>query len=153
MHCFSTCLATSFGEALSLTKQALEHHGFAVLGQTDVRKALQGYLAVDFRPYAILSVCNLKLAKAAIEADDEIGAMLLSNVVVHERAAGCVDISVVDPAVTVGSLNHVAMIQLAKELRCQLRAAIDEIEALAELRPVPLGDAVRPEVGQGRVVA
>ena len=150
MHCFSTRVATRFDDALALTKQALQRHGFAVLGQTDVGKALQAHLSTDFRPYVILSACSLRLAKGALEADDEIGPLLLNNVVVQERDAGCVEISVVDPAVTIGTLNHVAMIHLAHELRTQLRSAIGEIEASAAFAPVALVAAVLRDAVQGR---
>jgi uncharacterized protein (DUF302 family) len=143
MHCFSTCIARPFAEALALAKLALERHDFAVLGQVDVREALQGYAAVDFGPYVILSACSLRLAKnAALSADDQIGPMLLSNLVVRERRQGMVEIAAVDPAATIGSLNDVDMIQTANNLRCRLRTAIEEIASLADAGPVPRGRAV-----------
>ena len=145
MHCFSTCITRPFGEALTLAQQALERHGLAILGQVDVRKALQGYAAVDFGPYVILSACNLGLARrVALSADDEIGPLLLSNVVVRERRQGTVEITAVDPAATIGLVNDVDMIQTANDLRCRLREVIEEIAALAEPKPVPYGQAVRP---------
>ena len=145
MHCFSTCIARPFTAALVLAKQALERHGLAILGQVDVRKALQGYAAVDFGPYVILSACSLRLAKnAALSTKDEIGPMLLNNLVIRERRQGMVEITAVDPAGTIGSLNDVEMIQTANDLRCRLRTAIEEIASLAEYEPVPRGRAVCP---------
>src|SRR5215471_1792738 len=145
MHCFSTCVARPFAEALALAIQSLERRGFTILGQVDVRKALQGYAAVDFGPYVILSACSLRLAKnAALSVDDEVGPMLLSNVVMRERRQGMVEITAVDPAATIGSLNDVDMIQTGNDLRCRLRAAIEEIATLAECEPVPRGQAACP---------
>jgi len=145
MHCFSTCVARPFADALALAKQTLERYGFAVLGQVDVRKALQGYAAVDFGPYVILSACSLRLAKnAALSTKDEIGPMLLNNLVIRERRQGMVEITAVDPAATIGSLNDVDMIQTANDLRCRLRAAIEEIATLAECEPVPRAQAACP---------
>jgi uncharacterized protein (DUF302 family) len=135
MHCFSKHVVRPFAEALACTKEALERHGFAVLGEIDVRKALKGYLGADFRPYVILSACSLKLAKDAIDADADSGPMLLSNVVVQECAEGYVEILVIDPAATIGTINDVRMIQVAAKLRRQLSAVIDEIDTLAEREP------------------
>ena len=144
MHYLSTCIARPFTETLALARQALERHGLAILGQVDVRKALQGYTAIDFGPHVILSACSLRLAKsAALSADDKIGPLLLSSIVVRERRQGGVEITAVDPAATIGSLNDVDMIQTANDLRCRLRSMIEEIAALAEPKPVP-HDAVRP---------
>jgi uncharacterized protein (DUF302 family) len=145
MHCFSTCITRPFADVLALAKQALERHGLAILGQVDMREALQGYAAVDFGPYVILSACSLRLAKsAALLADDEIGPMLLINLVVRERRQSSVEITAVDPTATLGSLNDVDMIRTSNDLRCQLRSVFEEIAAMAELEPVPLGHAVRP---------
>jgi uncharacterized protein (DUF302 family) len=144
MRCFSTCISRPFSDALALAEQALERHGLAILGQVDVRKALQGYAAVDFGPYVILSACSLRLAKsAALLADDEIGPMLLSSIVVRERRQGMVEITAVNPAATIGSLNDVVMIQTANDLRCQLQAAVEEIAALAGFEPAQHSQAVR----------
>ena len=145
MHCFSTCVARPFAEAVALAIQALERRGFAILGQVDVRKALQGYAAVDFGPYVILSACSLRLAKnAALSTKDEIGPMLLNNLVIRERRQGMVEITAVDPAATIGSLNDVDMIQTANDLRCRLRTAIEEIATLAECEPPPRAQAACP---------
>lgn len=128
MHFLSRCVSRNFSEALDLTRRAFKHRGLAVLGEIDVRKALQGYVSADFGPYVIFSVCCLELAKNALPADDEIGPMLVSNVVVQQRR-GNVEMAVMDPVATIGSLNHVVMVQVANDLRCRLQAVFDEVDA------------------------
>jgi uncharacterized protein (DUF302 family) len=143
MHCFSICIARPFGDVLALAKQTLQRHGLAILGQIDVRKALQNYAAIDFGPCAILSACSLRLAKkAALSADDEIGPVLLTNVVIRERCPGTVEITAMDPTATMGSLNDVDMIQSANDLRCRLRAGIAEIDGLARFKSQSHGPTV-----------
>jgi hypothetical protein len=61
--------------------------------------------------------------------------VLLSNIVVRERRPGTVEIAAMDPAATIGSLNDVDMIHTTHDLRCRLRTAIQEIDALAGFKP------------------
>ena len=54
--------------------------------------------------------------------------MLLCDVVIQEHSDGCVEISVVDPACTIGTINHVEMISIAQELQSLVRKVMDDIE-------------------------
>lgn len=132
MHCFTKCLKRRFEPALAATRRALEAHQFAVLSEIDVRGTLKTHLAVDFRRYVILVACSVKLARCAIEADDKVGSLVLSNVVVQEHGDNLVEISVVDPAESMGMINHIDMVRTAQQLRRELRAALDEIDSLVE---------------------
>ena len=49
--------------------------------------------------------------------------------VIQEHRDGCVEISVVDPACTLGTINHVEMISIAQELQSQVRKFMDDIES------------------------
>jgi uncharacterized protein (DUF302 family) len=93
---------------------------------------LRKYLAVDFRPYLILSACSLPLAHRAIQANDNIGSILLCNVVVQQREEGRVEISAVDPDATIGTINDVDLMWATRELRSLVRQAIDDVKTLAE---------------------
>jgi uncharacterized protein (DUF302 family) len=150
VHYFSRCVAKSFAGALAVARQALERHGFAILAQIDVHKTLKERLRVDARPYVILSACSLKLARDALAADEEVGPMMLLNVAVQERDDRSIEISTVDPATTIGTINHVDVIRAATELRKQLQAVFDEIEASAACDTTLQCVAVRQAAHAGR---
>jgi uncharacterized protein (DUF302 family) len=118
-----------FVDAVATAKEALKHQEFAILAEIDMRQVLKERLSVDLRPYVILSACSLPLAKRAIEADDAIGSMLLCGVVIQQCGNGCIEISVADPACTIGTINHVEMISIAQELQSLLRKVVADIEA------------------------
>ena len=127
----SKCLTMSFNDAATAARESLRRHQLSILAEIDMRQALRGALEVDFRPYLILSACSLPLAQRAIEADATIGSILLCNVVVREDGGGRVELSVVDPTCTLGAINNIELISIARELHSLVRNSIDEIE----LRP------------------
>ena len=133
MHFISTCASMSFADAVATAKEALKCEEFWILAEIDMRQVLKEHLSVDVRPYLILSACNLPLVYRAIKADDAIGSLLLCDVVIQEQRDGCVEISVVDPAGTIGTINHVEMMSIAQELQSLVRKFIDDIKSNATL--------------------
>jgi uncharacterized protein (DUF302 family) len=130
---FSTYASRGFVDAVAATKEALKRQKFSILAEIDMRLALRRHLSVDLRPYLIVSACSLPLAHRAIKADDAISSMLLCDVAVQEHGDGCVEISVVDPACTLGTINHVEMISIAQEMHSILRKLMDDIETVPRL--------------------
>jgi uncharacterized protein (DUF302 family) len=130
MHYFSKFLNMNFKDAVSATRRSLEAHNLKILAEIDLRDALRKHLAADFRTYVILGACNLPLAQRAIHADENIGSILLCNVVVQEHEGRGVEISVVDPDSTIGTINHVDLKSTARELRALVQHAIDDVEAV-----------------------
>ena len=133
MHFISTYASMSFADAVAAAKEALKCEEFWILAEIDMRQVLKEHLSVDVRPYLILSACNLPLVYRAIKADDATGSTLLCDVVIQEHPDGCVEISVVDPAGTIGTINHVEMMSIAQELQSLVRKFIDNIESNATL--------------------
>jgi uncharacterized protein (DUF302 family) len=127
MHFFSKSVAMTFPQALAAAKQALKRHDFAILAEVDVREALKQHLAVDFRPYVVVSACSLKLLRRTLQADGQKAPVWLSNVVVQDQGQGYVDVSAVDPACSVGTINDIDAIYASNELRGLLLAAIGEL--------------------------
>jgi hypothetical protein len=70
------------------------------------------------------------LAHRAIQADACIGALLLCNVVIQQHEEDHVEISTVDPATTIGTINDVNLMWIARELRSLVQQAIDDVETL-----------------------
>lgn len=129
MHFFSTHASMAFTDAVAAAKEALKRQELSILAEIDMQEVLKQHLSVDLRPYVILSACRLPLAHRAIKAHDAVGSLLLCDVIVQEHGDGCVEISVVDPACTIGTINHVEMIAIAQELQSQLSKVIDHIES------------------------
>jgi uncharacterized protein (DUF302 family) len=134
MHYFCKSVTMSFEDAVAATKQALKRHHFAILAEIDLRNAIRTHLAVDFRPYLILSTYSPQLAQRAIEADDKIGSILICNLVVQQKVDGGVEISAADPAATIGTINHIELVSVARELRSLLQRAIDDVRSFPEAR-------------------
>jgi uncharacterized protein (DUF302 family) len=134
MHYLSKSVKMSFEEALAALRQALESHHLEILAEIDLRQALEKHLAVEFRPYLILSACSLPLVHRAIEVGDNIGAILVCNVVVQQHQKGHVEISTVDPASTIGTINDVELMWTAREVRFLVGRAIDDVDTIAKSR-------------------
>ena len=62
MYYFSNSTDMSFEDAVASTREALKRHHFAILAEIDLGKVLRRHLAVDFRPYIILSACSPRLS-------------------------------------------------------------------------------------------
>jgi uncharacterized protein (DUF302 family) len=129
MYYFRRFVDMRYEDAVAATKAALKRHRFAILAEIDMRQALRKHFAIDFRPYLIISACNPQLAHRAIRADEEIGSILLCNVVVHQRTNGRVEISAADPAASVGTINDVELSWIVRELRSMVQQVIDDVEA------------------------
>jgi len=127
MRSFSTYASMGFTDAVAAAKEALKREEFAILAEIDMREILKRNLSVDLRPYVVLIASNLPLAHRAIKADDAIGSMLLCDVVIQEHSDNCVEFSVVNPACTIGTINHITMIAISEELQSLVRKVMDNI--------------------------
>jgi uncharacterized protein (DUF302 family) len=134
MYFLSNSVNASFDDTVLATKNALKRHGFEILTEIDMRKMFKRHLALDFRPYLILSAYDPKSAHHAVQIYDQIGSVLLSNVVVQQQNDGRVDISVSDPATSMHVINHIELSWIVRELRGHLQNAIEEIEPRLETR-------------------
>jgi uncharacterized protein (DUF302 family) len=136
MYYFSKLVSMSFDDAVAATKAALKRHDFEVLAEIDMRAAFRKHLAVDFRPYLILGACSPQLAHRAIQTDEEIGSIVVSNIVVQQRADGLVEISAADPIAAMGPISHVELIWVTRDIRSVLERVFDEVEYRPESRRV-----------------
>lgn len=132
MHYFSKSVSMGFEEAVAALRQALECHHLEILGEIDLSHALRRHLAVDCRPYLILSASSLRLAHRAIQANADLGALLLCNVVIQQLEEGHVEISAADPDDAIGTINHVDSMWAARQLRSLVQQAINGVEPAAE---------------------
>ncbi|MHB1391069.1 MAG: DUF302 domain-containing protein [Thermoleophilia bacterium] len=86
-----------YEEALPRVIDALKTESFGVLSNIDVRATLKEKIDKDFRPYAILGVCNPALAYRALSHSAEVGLMLPCNVTVESEGSQGTTVRIINP--------------------------------------------------------
>lgn len=117
----------SFSEAKEKVTEALKTEGFGILTEIDLKATLKKKLDVDFYNYTILGACNPPFAYKALQAEDKIGTMLPCNVIVQEKEKGIIEISAVDPAASMASVNNKNLNAIAGEVRDTLQRVIKNL--------------------------
>ena len=111
---FKTTLRnTTFDEAVEKTTKELQKEGFGVLTEIDLKTILKKKLDVDFYNYKILGACNAPFAYKALQAEDKIGTMLPCNVIVQEKEPGNIEVSAVDPMLSMVSVENKSLGDIA----------------------------------------
>jgi uncharacterized protein (DUF302 family) len=126
-YCFSKNVKVSFDEAIEKVTASLKEEGFGILTEIDVKKTFKKKLDVDFKKYRILGACNPVFAHKAITAEDKIGVFLPCNVVVEEHEDGTVEVTAVDPAASMMSVENESLGALALEVQTKMKKVIDEL--------------------------
>ena len=124
---FSKTIAESFDNAVQKVTEALKVEGFGILTEIDIKATLKKKLDVDFYNYKILGACNPPFAYKALLAEDKIGTMLPCNVIVQEKVAGQVEISAIDPSVSMLSIENKDLQAIAAEIRTRLKKVIKHL--------------------------
>ena len=124
---FSKTIAGSFDNAIQKVTEALKAEGFGILTEIDIKATLKKKLDVDFYNYKILGACNPQFAYKALQAEDKIGTMLPCNVIVQEKVAGKVEVSAVDPAASMLSIENKDLHNIATEVRAKLQKVIGQL--------------------------
>ena len=116
-----------YEQAVERMRDALQHQGFGVLTEIDVRATLKQKLDVDFKKYVILGACNPPLAYQGFQAEDDIGLLLPCNVVVYEETPQRSRVAVLDPLAQLGIAGRDDMLPVAQEARKRLEGALGEL--------------------------
>ncbi len=125
---FTTTLRNlSFSEAISKVTEELKKEGFGILTEIDLKSTMKSKLDVDFYNYTILGACNAPFAYKALQAEDKIGTMLPCNVIVQEKEQGVIEISAVDPAASMSSVDNENLNDIAGEVRETLQRVISNL--------------------------
>jgi uncharacterized protein (DUF302 family) len=119
--------AMTFEEALGRVTAELKKEGFGILTEIDVQETLKKKLNVDFKKYKILGACNPHFAYQALQAEDKIGLMLPCNVIVQEHAGGEVEVSAIDPIVSMQAIENPALEDIAKQVQAKLKNVIESV--------------------------
>lgn len=107
-------------------RAALGDQGFGVLSTIDVQGTLKAKLDHEMGAYTILGACNPPLAKQAIDADPDIGALLPCNVLVRANPEGGTDIAAADPAAML-AMGAEGLDDVAGDARAGIEAALDAL--------------------------
>ncbi len=122
---FTKTVDMPFDQAVETVTEALGEQGFGVLTTIDVQATLKKKLDVDFRPYMILGACNPGFAHQALQHEDKVGTMLPCNVILQEKEPGRVEVSAVDPAASMQSIDNPALAEVADEVRRRLSQVVE----------------------------
>jgi uncharacterized protein (DUF302 family) len=124
---FSKTIKCSFDNAVQKVTEALKTEGFGILTEIDIKATLKKKLDVDFYNYKIIGACNPRYAYKALLAENKIGTMLPCNVIVQERVQGKVEVSAVDPAASMLSIENDDLREIATEIRVKLQNVIAQL--------------------------
>lgn len=116
--------AASFDAVDARVRAALAERGFGVLTEIDVKATLKAKIDADIGDYRILGACNPSMAHKAIGIEPRVGAMLPCNVILRGVDGG-VEISAVDPVVSMQAIENEALHKIATEVRAMLVEAVD----------------------------
>lgn len=115
-----------FEEVDKRTRQTLADHGFGVLTEIDVKATMKKKLDKEMSAYRILGACNPAMAWDAIGVEPRVGAMLPCNVILREVPEG-VEISAIDPVVSMSSIDNGELKKVAAKVRDMLSEAVRAI--------------------------
>lgn len=116
-------------EAVQRTREALAGQGFGILSEIDVRATFEAKLgagaAEELGDYLILGACNPALARRALSAEPDMGALLPCNVVVRRgKGAAETTIQAIDPQTMVKLSGSPAVQDVADDADTRLSAAL-----------------------------
>jgi uncharacterized protein (DUF302 family) len=108
-------------------RDALAAEGFGILSEIDVQATLRDKLGEDIGAYMILGACNPPLARQAIAADPDIGALLPCNVVIRAGTGGGTDVLAADPDAMLALSDAAALADIAADARQRLQQALQRL--------------------------
>ncbi len=117
-----------FADAVGRVRTELKTEGFGVLCEIDVQATLREKLGVEGEPYLILGACNPPLAHQALQAEPDLGVLLLCNVVVYQHA-GETHISAIDPERMLSIVDNDELAPVAAGVKARLGAVVERAAA------------------------
>jgi len=124
---FSEIVDMDFDDALNRIKDELDKEGFGIHMEMDVTDIFKRQLDVDFRRYTILGACNPPICRRALRADENIGLLLPSHVVVQEFDSGEVQIAVIDPKASMLAAENSDIELITGEIRDKMMHIISNL--------------------------
>ena len=124
---YNTIVNGSFESIEAKVIELLKDEGFGVLTQIDMQQTLKKKLDVDFKKYKILGACNPPFAYKALQAEDKIGTMLPCNIIIQELSPNNIEVSAVNPLITMQTVSNETLKIIAYEVSVKLENIINNI--------------------------
>lgn len=124
---YNTIVNGSFKDIEDKVVELLKKEGFGVLTQIDMQQTLKEKLNVDFKKYKILGACNPPFAYKALQAEDKIGTMLPCNIIIQEISPNTIEVSAINPMVSMQAVSNAALNGIAQEVSSKLKNVINNI--------------------------
>lgn len=116
-----------FEEIIQRVTNALKEEGFGILTEIDIKATLKKNLGEDFYNYKILGACNPPFAYKALLAEDKIGTMLPCNVIVQEKKPGRIEVSAINPIVSMNAVLNKDLHKIAVEIKNKLKKVLAQV--------------------------
>lgn len=94
-----------------------------------MQQTLKKKLNVNFKKYKILGACNPSFAYKALQAEDKIGVMLPCNIIIQELLPNNIEVSAINPLLSMKSVNNETLNIVAQEVSFKLENVINSIES------------------------
>lgn len=124
---FTTTTSGNFETVEAQVISLLKDESFGVLTQIDIQQTLKNKLDVDFKKYKILGACNPPFAYKALLAESKIGTMLPCNIILQEVAPNTIEVSAINPMVSMQAVKNDQLADIAKEVSDKLENIIKRI--------------------------
>ena len=124
---YTTTTNGSFEAIETKVISLLKDENFGVLTQIDIQQTLKNKLNVDFKKYKILGACNPPFAYKALQAESKIGIMLPCNVILQEIAPNTIEVSAINPLVSMLTVKNEQLEEIANEVSAKLENVIKRI--------------------------
>lgn len=124
---FTTTIQGNFNDTKERVTELLKNEGFGVLTEIDIKQTLKNKLNVDFKKYTILGACNPSFAHKALLAENKIGAMLPCNIIIQEIAPNSIEVSSINPLVSMQAVKNKQLENIAQEVSNKLKNVINNL--------------------------
>jgi len=125
---YTKIIEGSFIDIETKVIELLNNEGFGILTQIDMQQTLKKKLNIDFKKYKVLGACNPQFAYKALLAENKIGTMLPCNIIIQEHSPNQIEVSAINPLVSMSSVNNNDLSSLAKEVSAKLENVINNID-------------------------
>ncbi|SKA33250.1 Uncharacterized conserved protein, DUF302 family [Chitinophaga eiseniae] len=124
---FNKKVTGNFEDVVQSVIDALSKEGFGILTEIDIKATLKKKLGEDFYNYKILGACNPPFAYQALLAEDKIGTMLPCNIIVQEKKPGTIEVSAINPIVSMKAVLNKDLHKIAAEIRNKLKRVLEQL--------------------------
>lgn len=124
---FNKKIRGDFEEVIQRVTNALSKEGFGILTEIDIKATLNKKLGENFYNYKILGACNPPFAYKALLAEDKIGTMLPCNVIVQEKKPGKIEVSAINPVVSMKAVLNKDLRKIAAEIKNKLKKVLEQV--------------------------